>query len=160
LLSSSGANPISIQSAVTNLKLAIDISPISLPFSRAENYPILGNISPHVAVNVDARGGRVDRTAKFREIRVLVRWRDPMATVHLSNRLDPGARLRNIGVEEVAGAPATSTSGLRTPSVAGRRLLGVVLLLLGILTTSTLVLLPVGVPLSILAVALIAAPSE
>ena len=40
--------------------------------------------------------------------------------------------------------------------VAGRRLLGVVLLLLGILMTFTLVLLPVGVPLALFAVALIA----
>lgn len=83
-----------------------------------------------------------------------------MATVHLSNRLDPGARLRNAGAEDAAGAPAPSASGLRTLSVAGRRLLGAVLLLLGILMTSTLVLLPVGVPLALLAVAMIAAPSE
>jgi hypothetical protein len=83
-----------------------------------------------------------------------------MATVYLSNRLDPGARLRNMGAEEDVGAKAPSPSGLRTPSVAGRRLLGVMLLLLGILMTSTLVLLPVGIPLALLAVALITAPSE
>jgi hypothetical protein len=77
---------------------------------------------------------------------VLVTWRIPMASVHLSNRLDPG---RGFG-----------TSSLRTLSVAGRRLLGVVLLLLGILMTFTLVLLPVGVPLALLAVALIVAPGD
>ena len=83
-----------------------------------------------------------------------------MATVHLSNRLDPRARLRNAGAQEVSGAPAPSPSSLRTLSVAGRRLLGVVLLLLGILMISTLVLLPAGVPLALLAVALIAAPGD
>ena len=83
-----------------------------------------------------------------------------MATVHSSNHLDPRARLRNAGVEEVWGAPASKTSGLRMLSVAGRRLLGVVLLLLGTLMTFTLVLLPVGVPLALVAVALIAAPSD
>jgi hypothetical protein len=83
-----------------------------------------------------------------------------MATVHLSNRLDPGARLQNTGAEEVSDVPAASPSALRTLSVAGRRLLGGVLLLLGILMMSTLLLLPVGAPLSLLAVALIAAPSD
>jgi len=56
-----------------------------------------------------------------------------MSTFHLSNPLDPGARLRNAAAEEVSGAPAPSPPGLRTLSVAGRSLLGVVLLLLGIL---------------------------
>jgi hypothetical protein len=83
-----------------------------------------------------------------------------MATVHLSNRLEPAARLRNAGAEEVSGAVAPSPSGLRTLSAAGRRLLGVALLLLAILMMSTLVLLPVGAPLSLLAVVLIAAPSD
>jgi hypothetical protein len=44
--------------------------------------------------------------------------------------------------------------------VAGRRLLGVVLLLLGIMMNFTFVLLPVGVPLALFAVALIAAPDD
>lgn len=82
-----------------------------------------------------------------------------MATVHSSSRLDPGARLRSAGAAEVWGPPAPSPSDLRTLSAAGRRLVGVVLLLVGILMTSTLVLLPVGVPLALLAVALIVAPS-
>jgi hypothetical protein len=84
----------------------------------------------------------------------------PMATVHLSNRLDPATWLLNPGVEEVSAAPAPSHSWLRTLTVAGRRLLGVVLLLLSILMNSTLVLLPVGMPLAFLAVALIAAPGD
>ena len=83
-----------------------------------------------------------------------------MSTAHSSFHLDSGPRLRNAGADELSGAPAPRPSGLRTPSVAGRRLLGVVLLFLGILMTSTLVLLPVGVPLALLAVALIAAPSD
>jgi hypothetical protein len=83
-----------------------------------------------------------------------------MATVHLSNRLDPRARLWNARADEVSGAPAPSPSGLRTLLEAGRRLLGVVLLLLSILMISTLWLLPIGVPLALLAVALIAAPGD
>ena len=83
-----------------------------------------------------------------------------MATVHSWSRLDPGARLLSPRAEEVLGARAPSPSGPRTLLVAGRRLLGVVLLLLGILMTFTLVLLPVGVPLALLAVALIAAPGD
>ena len=83
-----------------------------------------------------------------------------MTTVHLSNRLVPGARLRNVRADDFSAAPAPSPSGLRTPSAACRRLLGAMLLLLGILMTSTFVLLPVGVPLALLAVALIAAPSD
>jgi len=87
-------------------------------------------------------------------------WRILMATVHFSNPLDPGARLRNAGAEEVSGDPAPSPSGPRTLLAAGRRLFGVVLLLLSISMNSTLVLLPVGVPLALLAVALIAAPRD
>jgi hypothetical protein len=83
-----------------------------------------------------------------------------MATLHSSNRLDLVARLPNAGAGEVSGAPAPSTPGLRTLSVAGRRLVGVVLLLLGILMMSTLVLLPLGGPLALLAVALITAPID
>jgi hypothetical protein len=46
---------------------------------------------------------------------------------------------------------------MQTLGVAGRSLLGAVLLLLGILIVSTFVLLPVGLPVVLLAVALIAA---
>jgi hypothetical protein len=83
-----------------------------------------------------------------------------MATVHLSNRLDPCARLRNTGAQEASVAPAPSPSSLRTLSVAGRKLLGVVLLLLSILMNSTLVLLPLGVPLALFSMALIASPGD
>lgn len=41
-----------------------------------------------------------------------------------------------------------------------RQLLGAVLLLLGILLTSTLLLLPVGLPMALVGVALIAAPAN
>ena len=44
--------------------------------------------------------------------------------------------------------------------VAARRLLAVAFLLLSILMISTLVLLPAGVPLALLAVALIVAPGD
>jgi hypothetical protein len=83
-----------------------------------------------------------------------------MATVHLSDRLDPWARLRKTGAEEASVAPAPSSSGLQMLFVAARRLLGVVLLLLGIMMNLTFVLLPIGVPLALLAVALIAAPDD
>ena len=83
-----------------------------------------------------------------------------MATVHLSNRQDPWARLRNTGAAEPSVAPAPSPSGLQIMLVAGRRLVGVVLLLLGIMMNFTFVLLPVGVPLALFAVALIAAPDD
>jgi hypothetical protein len=76
-----------------------------------------------------------------------------MATVHVSNS---GARLRNAATDEVSGAPAPSPSGPQMLLGVGRRLLGVVLLLLGIMMNFTLVLLPVGVPLALFAVALIA----
>jgi hypothetical protein len=80
-----------------------------------------------------------------------------MATVHLSNSED---RLWNASAEEVSVTPAPGPSGLRMLLVAGRRLLGVVLLLLGIMMNFTFVLLPVGVPLALFAVALIAAPDD
>jgi hypothetical protein len=70
-----------------------------------------------------------------------------MATVQPPNRLALPAQLRH---------PAAD----RGPGALGRRLLGAVLLLLGILMTSTLLLLPVGLPLALLAVALIAAPGS
>ena len=80
-----------------------------------------------------------------------------MATVHVSNS---ETQLRNAAAEEVAGAPAPSASGLHMLLVAGRIQLGVAFLLLGILMNFTFVLIPVGVPLAIFAVALIAAPAD
>ena len=67
-----------------------------------------------------------------------------------SQRSDAGGR----------GRSRAEPSGLRALSVAGQRLLAVAFLLLSILMMSTLVLLPVGVPLALLAVALIAVPGD
>jgi hypothetical protein len=82
-----------------------------------------------------------------------------MATVQLANRLALRAQLRNAAADRGTGAPGPSPSVLRTLAFGGRRLLGAVLLVLGILMMATLVLLPVGLPLALLAVALVAAPS-
>ena len=49
---------------------------------------------------------------------------------------------------------------LKPANAVRQRLLGVVLLLLSLLMNSTVVLLPVGVPLALFAVALIAAPQD
>jgi len=81
-----------------------------------------------------------------------------MATVQSSIRLALPARLRNPALDRGSFAPVPGPSVLRTLALAGRRLLGVVLLLLGILMMSTLLLLPDGLPLALLAVALVAAP--
>ena len=83
-----------------------------------------------------------------------------MATVQASNRLGPQAQLRNTAADRGPGAPGPGPSVLRALAVVGRRLLGVLLLLLGILMMSTLLLLPVGLPLALLAVALIVAPDS
>jgi hypothetical protein len=83
-----------------------------------------------------------------------------MATVQASNPLALRARLRNAVADRGPSAPGPSPSLLQTLAFAGRRLLGAVLLLSGILMMSTFVLLPVGLPVALLAVALIAAPSS
>jgi hypothetical protein len=83
-----------------------------------------------------------------------------MATVQSSNRLALRAQLRNAAAGRSPGAPGPSPSVLRTLAYGGRRLLGAGLLPLGILMMSTFLLLPVGLPLALLAVALIAAPSS
>jgi hypothetical protein len=83
-----------------------------------------------------------------------------MAMIHSPSRLYPGAALRNGSVDEVSVARLPNSSDLRTRSAAVRRLLGLAFLLLGILMVFTLMLLPVGAPLSLLAVAMIAAPSD
>jgi hypothetical protein len=49
---------------------------------------------------------------------------------------------------------------VRTLAFEGRRLLGTVLLLLSVLMMSTLLLLPIGLPVALLALALIAAPNN
>ena len=83
-----------------------------------------------------------------------------MATVQSQNRVVPGARIGNVVMPRRPSAAGPNSSLLQTLAVAGRRLLGAVLLLLGILMVSTFVLLPVGLPAVLLAMALIAAPSS
>ena len=70
------------------------------------------------------------------------------------------ARPRNSDADRGARALGPRHSLPQTLAFAGRRLLGAVLLLLGIMMISTLLLLPVGLPVALLAVALIAAPSS
>lgn len=81
-----------------------------------------------------------------------------MATVESSNRLALRGKVRSAAEDRGAGAPGPSPSILRDLALLLRRLLGAVLLLLGVLMMSTLLLLPVGLPLALLAVALIVAP--
>ena len=82
-----------------------------------------------------------------------------MATVQSQNRLAPWARIGNdVTPRQVPEDPNSSL--LQTLAFASRRMLGGVLLLFGMAMTSTLVLLPVGLPLALFAVALIAAPSS
>jgi hypothetical protein len=83
-----------------------------------------------------------------------------MATVRSTIRLALWARLRNPAANRTRLAPEASPSVLRTLALGGRRLLGVMLLLLGILMVSTLLLLPVGLPLALLGTALVVAPDD
>jgi hypothetical protein len=83
-----------------------------------------------------------------------------MATVLSSNHLARPSRLRNTAAGQSLGTPGSSSFVLQTLAFEGRKLLGAILLLLSVLMMSTLLLLPVGLPLSLLAVALIAAPSN
>jgi hypothetical protein len=83
-----------------------------------------------------------------------------MATIQSSNRLALRALLLRAGADQAPGTQGPTLSVLQTLACTGRRLLGAALLLLGILLMSTLVLLPVGLPLALLAVALIAAPGS
>ena len=81
-----------------------------------------------------------------------------MATVQLATRLALRARLREAATDRRPGPSVPSPSVLPTLFFASRRLLGTVLLLLAALMIFTLVLLPVGLPLALLGVALLAAP--
>ncbi len=83
-----------------------------------------------------------------------------MATVQSSYRLALRAQLRSAATDRNSGAPGPSFAVLRTLAAGSRMLLGAVLLLLGIVMMSTLWLLPVGLPLALFAVALIAAPGN
>jgi hypothetical protein len=76
-------------------------------------------------------------------------------------RQAPGARralLRPAGADRSPGARRPGPSVLRTLACGGRRLLGVMLFSLSILMMFTWLLLPLGLPLALFAVALIAAP--
>jgi hypothetical protein len=83
-----------------------------------------------------------------------------MATILSSNHLARRPRLRNTAADQSPGDSGIELFVLQTLAFEGRKLLGAILLLLGVLMMSTLLLLPVGLPLSLLAVALIAAPSS
>jgi hypothetical protein len=83
-----------------------------------------------------------------------------MATALSSNHPALRARLRNAAAGLGPWARGPSLSVVRTLAFEGRKLLGAVLLLFGVLMMSTLLLLPVGLPLALLAVALIAAPNN
>ena len=83
-----------------------------------------------------------------------------MATVQSSIRLTLRAMPQNSVADQAARALRPSQSLPQTLAFACRRLLGAALLLSGIMMMSTLLLLPVGLPVALLAVALIAAPSS
>jgi hypothetical protein len=83
-----------------------------------------------------------------------------MATVQSSNRLTPRVWLRKDTPTRGPSAIRSSPSLLQTLVFASRRLLGAVLLLLGILMISMLVLVPVGLPVTLFAVAMIVAPDS
>jgi hypothetical protein len=81
-----------------------------------------------------------------------------MATVQAMNR-------RVLHVEQTITGPRPRgpqplLSVMQTLTFEARRVLGAALLLLGTLMMSTLLLLPVGLPLALVAVALIAAPRD
>jgi hypothetical protein len=83
-----------------------------------------------------------------------------MASVPLPRRLALRERHSNPAAGRNPAPPRPDGELLQTLALAGRRLLGAVLLLLGILMMSTLLLLPVGLPLALLAVTLLAAPGR
>ena len=83
-----------------------------------------------------------------------------MATILSSNHLALRAQLRNAAEDRSPGVAGPSPFVLPTLAFGGRRLLGAALLLLGILMMSTLLLLPVGLPVALFAVALIGAPGS
>jgi hypothetical protein len=83
-----------------------------------------------------------------------------MATALSSNHPALRAQLRNAAADLGPCARGPSTSVVRTLAFEGRRLLGAILLLLSVLMMSTLLLLPIGLPVALFAVALIAAPNH
>jgi hypothetical protein len=81
-----------------------------------------------------------------------------MTTLQTMNRGARREQLRMAVANRRQGDSAPSCSLVQTLGFEGRRLVGAVLLPLGILLMATLWLLPVGLPLALTAVALIAAP--
>lgn len=82
-----------------------------------------------------------------------------MATLNSSNRLTERMWAQNAPrVERVPDIPPASPSLLQDLGHFVRVLLGALLLILGLALMSTLVLLPLGLPLSLLGAALITAP--
>jgi hypothetical protein len=102
----------------------------------------------------------VNRTATCPWTNGFVCWGNAMATVQSPNCRAVRAQLRNAAADLGPYARGPSPSVVRTLAFEGRKLLGAVLLLFGVLMMSTLLLLPVGLPLALLAVALIAAPNN
>jgi len=83
-----------------------------------------------------------------------------MATVLSSHHPALPAQLRNAAADLGSCTGGRSPSVVRTLAFEGRRLLGAVLLLLSVLMMSTLLLLPIGLPVALFALALIAAPNN
>ncbi len=83
-----------------------------------------------------------------------------MATALSSDHPALRAQLRNAAAGLGPCARRPSPSVVRTLAFEGRRLLGAVLLLLSVLMMSTLLLLPIGLPVALFALALIAAPNN
>jgi len=83
-----------------------------------------------------------------------------MATALSSNHRALRAQPWNAAADLGPSAREPSPSVLRTLAFEGRRLLGAVLLLLSVLMMSTLLLLPIGLPVALFALALIAAPNN
>ncbi len=84
-----------------------------------------------------------------------------MATVQSSNHRLARTLLRQAAVvERGPDLPPARLSLAQILGHLGQRLLGVTLLVLGVALVLTLVLMPVGLPLALLGVALLAAPGS
>lgn len=83
-----------------------------------------------------------------------------MGTTFSSNHLARPVLVRNTArAGRGLVAPRSNPSVVRVLRVTGQRLLGLALLCCGVLLVFTFVLLPVGLPLVLLGIALIAAPA-
>ena len=81
-----------------------------------------------------------------------------MKTLHARNRLTLPNPHRGRVSTRLPSVPRPGPTLVQAFVFAGRKLLGAALMVLALLLISTLLLLPVGLPLALLAVALIAAP--